>query len=603
MLRHYNNLLGIEKEESMATRLRSGRAGVLAVVGGALCTLLAAAPARAVCVGDCSNTCVVDVSNMIVGVNIVLGNAQPSACPPFQNANGIVDVAQLIKGVNNLLNGCNPESCGGGPTETPTEPAEVATATPSETPTAPPTSSPTSSPSSSPTETPTQGPTLTPTGTPDPQVCVLRPGTCKGGLNNGQDCVAAAQCPAAPGPKVCIGGTKDGQTCTSGAGCPGSCAGGEKDGQDCTSDAGCPGGTCNNKGQCGPSCDLSGEISKIELNIAALPVPLSFAISGRVRLEPGDSGNERSMDCLIQRIDAINIPAIGVVCISPEPEPCTPAGTIDCDGGSKLGIDLFSNGNIGSCLSNAACKTDCDTYCNGRGDVQQISTCTGFCNGSTPQACNTDDDCLPKCSTKTCEGGPNDGQGCTDDAQCPRVCVAGANMGQPCTANAQCPSSTCGAAACKNKTCALDADCTPGTCGAGNGSCNGPDPVGATKEICQCQCANNQAGEPSKPGDFQCQLGASLAVENKAPCDSTDVTIAVGKACIPVTTESAASLITNANNSTGTVPAGGPILNLGNAVECSSFATGLTGLKAVGVVNFFGSALGDIATELNAVCK
>ena len=117
----------------VATRLRSGRAGVLAVVGGALCTLLAAAPARAVCIGDCNNMCQVVVSNMIVGVNIVLGNAQPNACPAFQNASRNVDVAQLVKGVNNLLSGCNPDSCF-GPTETPTV---------------------------SPTETPTQGPTLT----------------------------------------------------------------------------------------------------------------------------------------------------------------------------------------------------------------------------------------------------------------------------------------------------------------------------------------------------------------------------------------------------------------------------------------------------------
>ena len=118
----------------------------LAVVGGALCTLLAAAPARAVCVGDCNNMCQVVVSNMIVGVNIVLGNAQPSACPAFQNASGNVDVAQLVKGVNNLLSGCNPDSCV-GPTETPTVP-EVATVTPTETPTSAPTASPTETPTS-----------------------------------------------------------------------------------------------------------------------------------------------------------------------------------------------------------------------------------------------------------------------------------------------------------------------------------------------------------------------------------------------------------------------------------------------------------------------
>ena len=63
-----------------------------------------------------------------------------------------------------------------------------------------------------------------------------------------------------------------------------------------------------------------------------------------------------------------------------------------------------------------------------------------------------------------------------------------------------------------------------------------------------------------------------LVVESGAPCDGTDVSIAVGDACIPVTTATAGSLITNANfNPTGcpgggppcNVPTGGPILNTG----------------------------------------
>jgi hypothetical protein len=71
--------------------------------------------ARAECVGDCDNTGVVTISDLILGVNIALGNQPPSACPPFQNAQGQVDIAQLIKGVNNALNACPAE-----PTETPT---------------------------------------------------------------------------------------------------------------------------------------------------------------------------------------------------------------------------------------------------------------------------------------------------------------------------------------------------------------------------------------------------------------------------------------------------------------------------------------------------
>ena len=46
------------------------------------------------------------ISDLIIGVNIVLGTQPTSACPAFENAQGTV-VAQLIKGVNNALEGCS----------------------------------------------------------------------------------------------------------------------------------------------------------------------------------------------------------------------------------------------------------------------------------------------------------------------------------------------------------------------------------------------------------------------------------------------------------------------------------------------------------------
>ncbi len=63
-------------------------------------------PGSAVCVGDCNNDKMVTVSELIKGVNIVLGTDLPSACMAFEDSNGMVAIAQLIKGVNNLLNGC-----------------------------------------------------------------------------------------------------------------------------------------------------------------------------------------------------------------------------------------------------------------------------------------------------------------------------------------------------------------------------------------------------------------------------------------------------------------------------------------------------------------
>jgi hypothetical protein len=316
---------------------------------------------------------------------------------------------------------------------------------------------------------------------------------------------------------------------------PGTCEGGERDGQDCTASAQCVGGTCS----------TSGNISKIELNVAALPVPLSYPLQGQIQLNRGEiSDSQATMECAIKSIDPINIPSIGCLCISPATEPCTPPGVIECGGGALLGVDLLSDGNIGSCENNEACSTSCDTYCSVVGGTRQTSGCVGFCSGSTAQQCNTDADC--------------------------------------------------------NET--------------DNGACNGPDPVGFTANICQCQCVNTVAGEAARPGDFQCQLGVTLVVEDGTPCDGTDVAIAVGDACIPVTTSSASSLITNANFNPPGCPGGGPpchlptegqILNLGTPVACTAYDEGdsVSGLTGVGVVNLFGSALGDIATELFAVCK
>jgi hypothetical protein len=95
------------------TALRTGAALAVALAVG-----LAAAQGRAdtPCVGDCGNTGQVTVSDIVLGVNIVLEIQPASACPNFQNAEGHVDIAQLIEGVNNLLNGC-----GGLPTATPTQ--------------------------------------------------------------------------------------------------------------------------------------------------------------------------------------------------------------------------------------------------------------------------------------------------------------------------------------------------------------------------------------------------------------------------------------------------------------------------------------------------
>jgi hypothetical protein len=59
------------------------------------------------CVGDCNGDGVVQVNEVIIGVNIALERAQLSTCPSFDvNGNGRVEVNELITAVNNLLRGC-----------------------------------------------------------------------------------------------------------------------------------------------------------------------------------------------------------------------------------------------------------------------------------------------------------------------------------------------------------------------------------------------------------------------------------------------------------------------------------------------------------------
>lgn len=149
--------------------------------------------------------------------------------------------------------------------------------------------------------------------------------------------------------------------------------------------------------------------------------------------------------------------------------------------------------------------------------------------------------------------------------------------------------------------CNTDAECLPD-----NGACNGPDPVGANFDICQCTCIDAVAGAAGRAGETQCNLGAVLNVEQSAPCDGSDVTIALGSACIPLTTATVSTLMTDANFTTGvTVPkTGTPASSSGAPLACSALVDGeLSGLGARGAINFFGSALGDLAAVLAADCQ
>src|SRR5262245_25114257 len=91
-------------------------------------------PSRAqVCVGDCDGDGRVLVHELILGVNILLGERPVSACPIFADDEGNVTVSQLVRGVSNSLGVCAATHT---PTQspTPTPQPSTPTATPSTTP-------------------------------------------------------------------------------------------------------------------------------------------------------------------------------------------------------------------------------------------------------------------------------------------------------------------------------------------------------------------------------------------------------------------------------------------------------------------------------------
>src|SRR5262249_40176445 len=92
-----------------AIRNRGHIAGEL----GALVMLLAVAFApqqmlAQACTGDCDGSVIIEINEIVLGVNISLGLSSLDACPVFDaDGSGQVEIYELIAAVNNALNGCN----------------------------------------------------------------------------------------------------------------------------------------------------------------------------------------------------------------------------------------------------------------------------------------------------------------------------------------------------------------------------------------------------------------------------------------------------------------------------------------------------------------
>ena len=144
----------------MSFQIPAASAQGAAIPTGAGAPIAAPTPTETVCTGDCNGNGVVTVNEVIVGVNIALGNTGVTTCPAFdRNNDGTVTVDELVAAVNNLLYGCGVTPPTPRPTATPT-------ATAPDTPTA--TDTATVALVDTPTRTPTRTlvPTKTQTATP-----------------------------------------------------------------------------------------------------------------------------------------------------------------------------------------------------------------------------------------------------------------------------------------------------------------------------------------------------------------------------------------------------------------------------------------------------
>ena len=61
------------------------------------------------CTGDCDGDGMVAINELVIGVNIALGNLPIAECPRFDaNGDTAVTIPELIQAVANTLNGCPP---------------------------------------------------------------------------------------------------------------------------------------------------------------------------------------------------------------------------------------------------------------------------------------------------------------------------------------------------------------------------------------------------------------------------------------------------------------------------------------------------------------
>jgi hypothetical protein len=268
----------------------------------------------------------------------------------------------------------------------------------------------------------------------------------------------------------------------------------------------------------------------------------SLAASGSINVQCGaqnPADGTAACSCSVQQFNPVPVPGIGVACIKPATAAC-PAGTVDCDGGSLLGMAVSGDHNPASlCTSNADCASKCVTKCGGAARVLQ-SGCEGFCSAGTQQACTTDAACLP--NNGACNG--KDGVPLGNVCEC--TCVDSA-VGPP----------------------------------------SGPGGI-------QCQLAFNLKVESNTANPPNCDgIGDNVLInigDTCAPLTSQNL--------------SAVLVHANGGAASETIPAAGPYTAAGTATSCGNLGGGnMGGLRLRGAAMFYGSTIGDLLTALVVNCQ
>jgi hypothetical protein len=322
---------------------RYGRTYLTSLVAGfglTLTMLPGAARAQFTCAGDCQGTGMPAVNDVIILVNIVLGNAQASACPDGIPPGDTPSVTLIIQTVNNILNG----TCVAPPTPTPTP-----------------------------------GMAACGDGVIEaPETCD-NGGTCIGGDNAGAHCTAESDC---MGQGVCIGGSKNEWACDSNSDCDSNVCrkcvvqGGTGCAANCTMETDVPfnlvpGVVSNGTIQ----ANTSGAV--VHGDSLTIPLPLT----GGQTFTIGHEGADGTIPIVV-KASSVHFPAInvgGIACA------CVRGEAAQTCGGTLFNKDGSTTTDCTAGFVQGSCSTTATTSCYVDSDCPSGETCkVTACNGTKP---------------------------------------------------------------------------------------------------------------------------------------------------------------------------------------------------------------------------